>query len=844
MTDRKHWAAVVLLILWTTRPAEAYIEARMPLAEILSESNYILQGRIERVDGDDRTMVATIERSLKGDQDYDRIQMNLNVGIRRQSEFLLELLERDDPFLLYYQRRGSQIKSLAHSGDTWFQLFARHAEDDDDVWWDFTHVEIYLPRTYDGSTPDLIKLTDDVLAKRRKAPEPDDSVPHIDARRLNARKARERKRRNAGKSGGDAQLSDQTRWIDLVDRGARWRYRKGRNEASPDAPEHSAWRQTEFDDNTWERGAAPFGYGDGPFGTALRDMRKTGGRPGYTTLFLRRRFELPEGAKVTRLELDVDYDDGCSLWLNGHAAWSLNAPAKPRHNSLAKSDHESGRFEKRHREDFGSKLHPGVNVVAVQVFNRRPDSSDLKLELELRAEIELPPPDAQSVAQASGKFRRLAEFGASSGEARGISWVDLNGDEQLDLCVARSRRSLLLLDEGDGWTEETRRFGLEGGFRAGAWADFDGDDHLDLLTNDFRLFSLTGGRLRPATRKLSVPKNHNTEGAGWIDYDGDGRPDPLITCGEFGIRLWRNEEGGFRDVSRAAGLGVTGFGKGNGDFIAFADYDGDGYTDFLYNLDGGILAHNEGDGTFTRDRQSGIELPGGRNEKRGVSFADFDNDGDLDLFVPATGKARLYRNENDGTFVDVIDGAPDLAANTASFSAAWGDVDHDGSLDLFVAHSQGESYLYLGDGKGGFRDSTEEFGLAGLRQAWDAAFADIDDDGDLDLAVHLERDVVLLRNELEKTPGFTALRVRLHTRRGAVGATVRALDPSGRLLALRELTGGERCGGQASPIAHFALPAGRCRISAILSDGRVAQKDVEVGAESLSLTLHEEDFGE
>ena len=125
-----------------------------------------------------------------------------------------------------------------------------------------------------------------------------------------------------------------------------------------------------------------------------------------------------------------------------------------------------------------------------------------------------------------------------------------------------------------------------------------------------------------------------TEGArsaGWADYDGDGCVDLLITQGS-GSRLYQNNcNGAFTDVSSSAGIaGPTG-----------------GF---------------------------------------GVAWADFDSDGDLDLYIASADTANmLYRNNGDGTFSDVA-AAAGVADRRASTGAAWGDMDSDGDLDLFVAN--------------------------------------------------------------------------------------------------------------------------------------------------------------
>ena len=489
------------------------------------------------------------------------------------------------------------------------------------------------------------------------------------------------------------------------------------------------------------------------------------------------------------------------------------------------------------------------NVLAGRVKPPRPDPKVPVLEISRSSRKPAKAPRVRLLAGKAGGFRRQVHFRASGGkEVRGVSFADVNGDELLDLLVCRTGGNLLLVNEGKGFKEMSRAMGLSGGCRSAAWADYNGDDHPDLLTSNFELFTNVGGRLRNDSRLLRVPRGRNPEGAGWIDYNGDGRPDVLVTNGEHGIRLYENTgkgPGWFRDVSDKVGLGRKGFGAGNGDFVAFFDYDGDGYTDFLYNLSRGVLARNRGDGGFRLETSSGIELPGGSGHKRGISAADFDNDGDLDLFVPAPGRPRLYRNNNDGSFTDVLAASGDLAGvKDASFAAAWGDVNGDGWLDLFVCHTRGRARLYLGDGQGRFSDVTRRLGVEKLSPAWGAAFADVDGDGDLDLVANLSGKVVVAYNDLARPRDRRLVTVHVQARRGLIGAVVRVLDEGGRLLGLRELNGGESCGGQACPVGHFSLPRRPCRLSVALSDGRVAQRSLPVEAkrEHLTVRLAEADF--
>jgi VCBS repeat protein len=490
------------------------------------------------------------------------------------------------------------------------------------------------------------------------------------------------------------------------------------------------------------------------------------------------------------------------------------------------------------------------NILKGKAKSPKANPRAAKIEIKPRGakKVRTPKPGGAKAVVVKGGFGRQTTFRHNGGsEVRGISWVDVNGDDRLDICLSRRGGNVLLVNGGDHWTDMARKLGLSRGSRATSWCDYNGDGHPDLLTSNFQLFTNVGGKLRDDSKLLPTPKGRNPEGAGWIDYNGDGRPDVLITNGEHGIMLYENtgKAGAwFRDVSNAAGLGRKGLGRGNGDFAVCFDYDGDGYTDLLYNLGDGVLARNLGNGRFTLDTKSGIRLPQGSQYKRGVAVADYDNDGDLDLFVPGPTKPRLYRNNNDGTFSDVFARCGDPVKEVdPCFAAAWGDVNADGYLDLFVCHTHGSSRLYLGDGKGRFTDISDQAGVRKLTPAYAASFADTDGDGDLDLVVNLPDRVVVALNDMTPAKGRRGLNVRIHARKGLVGAVVRVNDAEGRLLGMRELRGIESCGGQAAPIAHFGLPEGApCRITVCLSDGRVAQKTVKVDPKSPTLAIDEAAF--
>ena len=199
------------------------------------------------------------------------------------------------------------------------------------------------------------------------------------------------------------------------------------------------------------------------------------------------------------------------------------------------------------------------------------------------------------------------------------------------------------------------------------------------------------------------------------DFDGDGLLD--IAVSSWGLRdplrYFHNEgNGAFTEATTAAGLD----GQIGGINLEQADYDNDGDVDLLVlrgawmGEEGRMpnsLLRNNGDGTFVDvTRRAGLFS---LHPTHAAAFADYDNDGWLDLFVGnESGKqphpCQLFRNQGDGRFVDV---APAVGVNHAGFvkGVAWGDIDNDGLIDLYVSQFYRENVLYrnLGDTPEGWR---------------------------------------------------------------------------------------------------------------------------------------------
>ncbi len=271
-------------------------------------------------------------------------------------------------------------------------------------------------------------------------------------------------------------------------------------------------------------------------------------------------------------------------------------------------------------------------------------------------------------------------------------------------------------------------------------------------------------------------------GIGLIDFDGDGWLDVYAVQGGTlpnepnpppvpqGDRLFRNRrDGTFEDATAAAGLLAFPGGYGHG--LTVGDYDNDGHPDVLVlRWRSYALYRNRGDGTF-EDRTAAAGLGGNKDWPASAAFADFDGDGDLDLYVchyadwdpersplcphpndpqrytycgPRTFSAtadHVYRNDG-GRFVDVSEAAGIRAADRdgRGLGVVAAHLDDDDRIDLFVANDMSANFLFLNRGGWRFEETAAEAGVAtstsgGYLAGMGVACSDLDGDGRLDLAV-------------------------------------------------------------------------------------------------------------
>ena len=276
----------------------------------------------------------------------------------------------------------------------------------------------------------------------------------------------------------------------------------------------------------------------------------------------------------------------------------------------------------------------------------------------------------------------------------------------------------------------------------------DGVDREYLLSLDPLRSEFDVGRFVDIAPQLGVNRLNMAGGAIMDDFDNDGLLDIITTTMDEAAPMvyYHNRgDGTFEDRTKAAGLD----GQLGGLYCVQTDYNNDGWLD-VYVARGGwkgpmrhSLLRNNGDGTFTDvTRAAGLDTPVGGQV---AVWADYDNDGWLDLFVGSEpqqigdksipSRCRLYHNRGDGTFEEV--GLKAGVANEGFFckGANWGDYDGDGYPDLFVANLNGPCRLFHNNRDGTFTDVAFKLGITRPHSSFPCWFFDYDNDGWLDLFV-------------------------------------------------------------------------------------------------------------
>jgi len=415
--------------------------------------------------------------------------------------------------------------------------------------------------------------------------------------------------------------------------------------------------------------------------------------------------------------------------------------------------------------------------------------------------------------------------------AGGVIIEDFDGDGDVDIVTSTwdiSGHMRLFINNSDGtFSDRTREAGLEGllGGLNLLQADYNNDGHPDILVlrgawagkagqhPKSLLRNLGNGTFEDVTFEAGLAEvNYPTQTAGWADYDNDGDLDLFVGHESDNTlpapsQLFQNRgDGTFRDVAAEAGVKFYAFSKG----VSWGDYDGDGFPDLYVSIYQSLnrLYRNQGNGTF-----KDVTVPLGVGQPKNsfpVWFWDYNNDGSLDLFVSSYDgsiahqarhrlgrprlfeKACLYEGDGHGGFREVAD-QRGLGIPMQPMGSNFGDLDNDGYLDFYLGTGD-PSYssivpnlMFLNRAGQRFADISVAGGFAQLQKGHAVAFADLDNDGDLDVFEKMGGAYPgdAFSDALYENPGMgnnwmTVQLVGRQSNRSAIGARIRVqIEESG-----------------------------------------------------------------
>ncbi len=454
----------------------------------------------------------------------------------------------------------------------------------------------------------------------------------------------------------------------------------------------------------------------------------------------------------------------------------------------------------------------------------------------------------------------------------GCAWFDYNNDGLLDLYVVSGRylegvtkfsqpdgvdaTNHLYRNNGDGtFTDVTAQAGVGGkGFGMGVTVgDYDNDGYEDIYITNWNSSVLyhnnRNGTFTDVTAQAGVENHHWGVGAAWLDYDRDGKldlfvgnylkfepdakrlyftadafPGPLDYEGDASRLFHNNGNGTFTDVSEKAGV-ANPAGRAMG--VTVGDYGNDGWPSIYVANDTmeSYLYRNNRDGTFVNvaaDVNTAFGANGEATSAMGPIFADYDNDGWLDLFVSDMRYHRLFHNpaSRQGYFLDttVETGVAQVSGQYVAWGDGFFDFDNDGWKDIFVVNGglhwlvPMEDSLLRNNGNGTFSDFSSQGGsyFRTKKVGRGACFADYDNDGSIDafIVVLGGRGILLHATPSPARPRNHWLTLKLvgtKSNRDAFGTRIEAV--AGDLRQVVETVSQSGYLSQSDPRPHFGLGA-------------------------------------
>lgn len=435
-------------------------------------------------------------------------------------------------------------------------------------------------------------------------------------------------------------------------------------------------------------------------------------------------------------------------------------------------------------------------------------------------------------------FDAISNFAFNDSEAyiRGISWVDVDNDFDLDVCLSggvgvspdyESKTAIYLNDGMGNFTQSDLLSTNQIGTMSHGWADYDNDGDLDVYiaatwnfggVNELWVNNGAAGFEKFLYSGATGGSSPYEGTVSWGDYNNDGNMDLFLARWNANDNLlyMSNGSGGFTNESVGELTDEAHWTSGG----IWADYDNDGDLDiyvFDYQTGSGgpgvnSLYDNNGDGTFTKNTTAG-EVVTDAQSTRTANWVDANNDGFFDLYVVNQGSAnKLYLNQGNGTFSTLVTPGSD----GTSWGSNWGDFDNDGDEDLFVIGMWGDdSALYTNDGTGVLTNVSSQYSnVLPLETSGSMSntvmFTDYNNDGWLDIHVvqpNTIADRLYHNNGEECISWFKVKCTGVESNWSAIGTKVRALATINgqEVWQLRQVSAQTSKSGQNPMWPHFGF---------------------------------------
>ena len=409
-----------------------------------------------------------------------------------------------------------------------------------------------------------------------------------------------------------------------------------------------------------------------------------------------------------------------------------------------------------------------------------------------------------SIQSKAQSFTRV--FNMDSAEAWGSAWGDYNNDGYPDLYVSSPVHNHLYKNNKNGsftqvFNDPSVTTTINSSFRGCSFADYNNDGFVDIYTtvwdgggaNSF-LFKNDGKGHFVKTTALPTQESIATMAVGWADLDNDGKADLVMSNYSGDAHIFFNEgKDSFSELTKGVivntKMGATG--------IAFSDFNDDGFTDVFFSNEGKqYLFINNGNRTFSL---ASNDVTLFSDLGRGCTWGDYDNDGDMDLFIASRNSynSALFRNDGAGKFTDITKTAFGASVKGDYEGSNFVDIDNDGWLDLFVnAWTGTPNLVYMNNGDGTFtRNSASVLDTAGIsssNEGTGSSWADIDQDGDMDCFISSIADgqSVLMKNGGSGNNYLAINCAGVTSNKSALGAKIRILCSMGtkKVWQMREIT--------------------------------------------------------